>query len=702
MSDLIGQSVGRYRIVERLGTGGMATVYKAFDARLERDVAIKFIRSDVVRDEMFLARFEREAKALARLSHPNIVAVLDYGDHEGAPYLVMEYVKGDTLKRKLGQVIPWKDAAKMLMSAAQALEYTHQQNIVHRDVKPSNFLVSSSDHLMLTDFGIAKMLDREYAVDLTGTGVGIGTPEYMAPEQGLGKKVDQRADVYSLGIVLYEMVTGHKPFRADTPMAVMYKQISDPLPSPTKYVPDLPDFVQKVIFKALAKGPEDRYQDMGSFAKALEGLSQQPETQRAPSPETMPMERSTRVMPPPEAIPMPVEQLPRSVSQPEVKPKPVGKKRSRLWIACGVVAMVAICAVVMLVTGGFGALMAIFGPDPEGLAVDVVFPATVEVGQEFDMIFSLSNVGDKEFTVTQIQIPNSLLSAVVLTDIYPPNDDQHDFGEETGYDFDLTLMPGDVTTVSFRFGSLVVGNYPGEIEVVVGGTRRKRTELNVVITEAQVVQVPTATNTLEIPSPPTITPEVPTPFPPTDTPITAAGPVLWDDDFSDPNSGFYSGTDVDGTIEYRAGEYLLEVIPNNRIVWVNLGNYVRDVEISVDMRVVQPTGNTGHGVLCRYQDVDNFYGLEISEDGYYTIWRRQNAEYTFLVDWQYLEALVQDRPIRITVSCVGDRLSLAADGVLLAETNDSTFTSGDIGVLVETYDVGNALIAFDNFYAVER
>ena len=204
----------------------MATVYKAYDLRLERDVAVKFIRSDIVRDEMFLKLVEREAKALARLLHPYIVKVLDYGEHEGSPYLVMEYIRGHTLKGKLGRPMPWREACRMLIPVADASDYTHKQNIVHRDVKPSNFLVSDLNHLMLSDFGIAKMLDAPEAVQLTGAGVGIGTPEYMAPEQGLGQTVDQRADVYSLGIVLYEMVTGQKPYRADTPMAVMFKQIS--------------------------------------------------------------------------------------------------------------------------------------------------------------------------------------------------------------------------------------------------------------------------------------------------------------------------------------------------------------------------------------------------------------------------------------------------------------------------------------------
>jgi serine/threonine protein kinase len=272
MSNLIGQSLGRYHILEQLGEGGMATVYKAFDTRLERPVALKVILPTREHTEKFLKRFEREAKGLARLSHPNIVKVLDYGEHEGLPYLVMEYQPGGTLKDKLGKAMGYREAAKLLAPVARALGYAHAQKVVHRDVKPSNILLTGSGEPMLSDFGVAKMLVEDKPVDLTGTGVGIGTPEYMAPEQGMGKEVDGRTDIYSLGIVFYELVTGRKPYRADTPMAVLYKQMTEALPHPQQYVGELPEGVVGVMLKALAKDPKDRYQDGESFAEALEKL----------------------------------------------------------------------------------------------------------------------------------------------------------------------------------------------------------------------------------------------------------------------------------------------------------------------------------------------------------------------------------------------------------------------------------------------
>lgn len=275
----VGSSIGRYHITEKLGEGGMANVYRAYDTRLERDVAIKVIRVDAFPPaglERVLKRFEREARSLARLAHTNIVKIFDFGDYNGAPYLVMEFVAGGTLKKYTGQRMPWQKAAALLIPIAGALDYAHQKGVIHRDVKPANILFNEADQPMLSDFGIAHLLEEGSEGTLTTPGVGIGTPEYMAPEQGMGLAIDGRADVYSLGIVFYELITGRKPYTADTPMAIVYKHLTDPLPPPTKYAPDLPEAVEKFIFKALAKQPEDRFESMRAFAEALSALAANP------------------------------------------------------------------------------------------------------------------------------------------------------------------------------------------------------------------------------------------------------------------------------------------------------------------------------------------------------------------------------------------------------------------------------------------
>ena len=290
-----GTNIGRYHILEQLGEGGMAVVYKEFDTKLESEVAIKFIRTERLIPEYrerTIRRFQIEAKKMAQFSHANIVKVIDFGEYEGMPYLVMEYISGGVLKDQLGKPLSWQEALELVIPIARALSYAHQNGLVHRDVKPSNILITASGDPMLSDFGIAKVLENEETISLTTTGVGIGTPEYMAPEQAEGKQVDGRADEYSLGILLYELVTGRKPFVADTPVAVVVKQLHDPLPSPRKFNADIPDKLEKVLIKALAKKPGDRYGDMAAFARVLDGmLREEGRAKKAPgriSPPTLP------------------------------------------------------------------------------------------------------------------------------------------------------------------------------------------------------------------------------------------------------------------------------------------------------------------------------------------------------------------------------------------------------------------------------
>ena len=275
-AELIGQEIGRYKILELIGAGGMATVYKALDSRLEREVAIKVIRREAFLPEemeMLLKRFERESKSLAQLSHPNIVGVLDYGEFKGAPYLVMEYLPGGTLKDWLGRPIPWRDAVQLVLPIAQALEFVHDRGIINRDIKPSNVLMTEKGQPMLTDFGLIKVFgDKEKdATNLTASGIGLGTPDYMAPEQWTGEATAQ-SDLYSLGVVLYEMITGHRPYVADTPAGVLLAQANNPLPLPKSYIPNLPKDVESVLLKALAKKPGDRYPNMHVFESELQKL----------------------------------------------------------------------------------------------------------------------------------------------------------------------------------------------------------------------------------------------------------------------------------------------------------------------------------------------------------------------------------------------------------------------------------------------
>jgi predicted Ser/Thr protein kinase len=290
MSDLIGQHLGPYRIIEQIGVGGMATVYKAFQPAMDRYVAVKVIASQFAQDPTFTQRFRREARAIAQLEHAHILPVYDYGEAGGLSYLVMRYLEAGTLEERLAQGQPsLLEVNRIIGQVGGALDYAHRVGVVHRDVKPSNVLIDAEGNTYLTDFGLAKMVGTPS--HLTGVGVGIGTPTYMSPEQGQGAKVDARTDVYSLGVMLYRMVTGRVPYDAETPLAIVLKHVHEPLPLPRSIRPDLPEGVERVILRAMAKEPEDRFQTVKEMVYALDAAVRAAEAaaRTEPKAQTAPM-----------------------------------------------------------------------------------------------------------------------------------------------------------------------------------------------------------------------------------------------------------------------------------------------------------------------------------------------------------------------------------------------------------------------------
>jgi serine/threonine protein kinase len=264
--NLVGQTLGQYEITEQIGAGGMVVVYKAYQPGLEREVAIKVMGSQLALNPVMRERFLREARAVAQFSHPNILPIYDVGQKGDLSYFVMKYVPGHTLHDMLGTPMDLELVSHFVDQLASALDHAHSHNVLHRDIKPSNILVEG-DWILLSDFGLAKYTFE--SKDLTGSGMIIGTPSYLSPEQAEGRPVDARADIYSLGVVIYEMVTGRVPFAADTPMGVIFKHIYEPLPQPRRHNPNLPREAETIISKALAKSPADRYASAGELALAL-------------------------------------------------------------------------------------------------------------------------------------------------------------------------------------------------------------------------------------------------------------------------------------------------------------------------------------------------------------------------------------------------------------------------------------------------
>lgn len=269
MENLSGVTLGSYQLVEKIGQGALSVVYRAYQSSLERWVAVKVLDPSYV-DEQFIIRFRREAKAIAALRHPNILIVYDYGEQNGLEYIAMEYVAGGALTKRLtGEPFPWKRAVGLAIGIGRALAFAHSRGIVHRDVKPGNVLLPTEEWPLLADFGLAKL---RYLTHRTSPGRPMGTPAYISPEQALGGEVDHRTDIYALGVVLFEMVTGQVPFQATKTFDMLLKHISEPPPSPRTLAPQIPEALEHIILRALAKEPDERYQAMGDMVADMEAL----------------------------------------------------------------------------------------------------------------------------------------------------------------------------------------------------------------------------------------------------------------------------------------------------------------------------------------------------------------------------------------------------------------------------------------------
>lgn len=268
---LIGKMLGQFEILEEVGRGGMATVYRARQLSINRTVALKVLPQALLHDPGFYERFTREVDVIAHLEHPHILPIYDYGESDGVPFIAMRYLAGGSLSQIIRRGVPSiAFLTKPLQQIASALDYAHQQNIIHRDLKPANILLDEHGNAYLTDFGIARVLNS----NLTGSAI-IGTPAYMSPEQVNGLPLDGRSDIYSLGIVLFELLTGQEPFEAETPVALLLKHINEEIPAPSSIRADIPSAVENIVYKATAKQASMRYDTASELAEAFVSATQE-------------------------------------------------------------------------------------------------------------------------------------------------------------------------------------------------------------------------------------------------------------------------------------------------------------------------------------------------------------------------------------------------------------------------------------------
>ncbi len=948
----IGQKLkDRYQIESLLGQGGMSSVYKAYDPNLRREVAVKLIHQHLSGEPEFVRRFEDEAAAVARLRHPNIVEVFDF-DHDADVYfMVLEYLRGETLQQRLQRLneeerrMPLEEVIKIGAQICEAVDYAHQMGVIHRDLKPANVMITPENRAVLMDFGIVKIVGEQRH---TATGTVLGTALYMSPEQVRGDSVDHRTDIYSLGVILFEMLSGKPPFDAESAMTVMRMHLEEPVPDIRELAPDVPEAMLDILNKALAKYPDARYQTAGDLAADLRAIVSAYPTERSHSlvEETIP----PQVVAPPQVTAPPQRQAvstPSEVHSQPLEAQEIPRKRSlRSCLTIGGIAIV-----VLLCLGGalFGAL-SIIGANSRGEVLIRVQPSTVQAGQPFQVRVVLKNPRNRPLPVDAIHVPVQLAHAVEVMEItpkplavdktpqglvlqynlkVPPKGEsvvvvrlravqEGDYVAPLGVEFARTyveqqmrvlIQPGapageaspspqqPVAQATEPVSTLPVDAPLGEVpyEAVVqiiamvdvdgnleegwSGSGTILTPDGLILTNAhvalsdkyyhveglkiamttsqdkppepryyaEVLQAdadldiavlrittdldgnPVDTASLHLPYVPlgnsdelnlgdpitilgypgiggeTITLTrgevsgftaesgrgnrafiktsatiaggnsgglaanargyligvptqlgyggddqyvdcriladtnrdgiidenddcVPTggfinalrpvnlarplieaamrgetnivggesPAPTPSGSMPASGGVVFEDDFSSP--GVWDTFESDnGATFYEGGQYHVQVDSTKYYVWGNPGESFDDVLITVQAQPVQPVGDADFGVFCRYQDADNFYALEISEDGYYAIWKQEAGEYVSLVDWAPSDAIPTDgSPVQIEAACIGNTLTLAVNDVVIAEVQDSSFASGDIGLVAGTWNTGGVEIAFDD------
>jgi serine/threonine protein kinase len=581
------EKIARYEIQSELGRGGMAAVYLAYDPNFRRNVAIKLVSVSFQENLLFRERFEREAQLIAKIEHPAIVPVYDFGEHDNQLYLVMRYMPGGSLASKIKDgALTFRDATQIISQIAPALDAVHAQGIIHRDLKPGNILFDSFSNPMISDFGIAHFTAA--TSDLTGSAI-IGTPSYMSPEQVRGEDLDGRSDIYSLGVILFEMLAGRGPFYATTPLSVAFKHVTDPVPSIRAFRPDLPIQVEFILNKALAKDREMRYSNASELARELTAL---------------------------------LNTFPDNITPAFLPGRIPGRDQASTEV------------------------------DVDELNSSSAPP--LEVPQQSKPDDSQKSLADEAISQRSIDRPST---SVPGTQVKRSSRGILQIAAIAGVGLFLFLLCGSLG---------VFGTWAG---------------LSGLFSSAS----PTAPSTA-------------TTIPPQTATSNTQEIVLFEDDFSDPNSGWPTMENAQSKYSYQADGYHISVFQINAAPWAGTNRQDEDVSIYVDGTPVTEGVNGYYGLLCRIRDNQNFYYFVIQTNGEYAIGKYKDGAFQPVDGWKGSDAINQgNQTNRLRADCVGNTLRFYVNNVLLGEVTDTDFSSGFSGLIADALDAPGFEVVFNNF-----
>jgi serine/threonine protein kinase len=792
MDNLIGKTLGQYQIQSLAGRGGMATVYKAYQPSLNRYVALKVLPDYLAQDDQFVVRFDQEARSAAALRHPNIMVVYDVGQESNTHYIAAEYLEGTTLAQVLAQQsgpLPLARTVNILNQLASALDFAHTRGLVHRDIKPSNVFVGPDDHVTLMDFGIAKALSGGGGVTRTGTM--IGTPEYMSPEQAEGKTIDQRSDIYSLGVVVYQLLTGRVPFAADTPTAVLLAHVMQTPRPPSQHNPAVPRAVEAVVLRALAKNPTARFGSAGELARALAQAAGQAALTTTQAPASAYVAPTVAIpTPPPGRVATTPPPGYAPTTPPPVPPAAMPQPRKRnwlVWIGAGIGGLIVLCIVGLIGCGALGKLTSTSTPPPAARAT-----ATIETQ-------ALALATSTPQNVARATATAKSNAGILFNDDFKSQQTSQDNGWtfDTGDGVDYVWSSGKLTLsikkkqwLGWKTPGVSSDDFGAEVEAQattsdyaeygiifrIGGESDKRSYYVFAVTTdgkyylqkfvngqwssfdpvkttaSPAVKAGTAKNTLRVLARGaqfmlyvngTLVNTV------TDADITtgkigviaatgsnnaqaqvaftrmtvftaekaasdwgappATGNVLYQDDFSDPASG-WSASETDNTAKYyQNGKYTIKIKSPSFTGWSTPENEYFSGGVTVDVDATMTDGPLDNdlGVICQYLDSDNFYYLAISGDGYVGIQKESGGSglKTISADGKMhtSNAVKQGKGAtnHIRAICAPGKLALVVNGTQVLEVEDSDFEEGNVGLAASAYKSGGVIVSFDNFYVSE-